>query len=95
LAEEADAPAAPVQVPWWVRVCLFGVVDRRVAMVFYWVFAAMLILGPLLMLSLTSPLGSAQRLTAALVTLGGAAFSLWSTARAVRWADRFGWDLLP
>jgi hypothetical protein len=95
LSELAGAPTARGGAPWWVRVCLFGVVDRPVAMVFYWLFVAASILAPALLLVLPTRLGTAHRLTLVASLAGFATFSLWSTARAVRWADRHGWDELP
>jgi hypothetical protein len=92
----ADAPlAGNNRVPWWVRVCLIGITDRRAAMVFYWFFALVLILAPLGTALLPGSTPRSIRLLAPLLVSGWAFFSLWSTSRAVRWLDRNGWDRLP
>jgi hypothetical protein len=82
-----DAPGGPA--PWWVRVGLFGVVDRRAAKVFYWLFAAALVAVPLLTLAFAPAL----RIAAVVLALW-LLFALWSTSRAIHWADRHGWDRL-
>jgi hypothetical protein len=83
------------KVPRWVRVCLFGVTDRRVAMTYYWLFVAALLSSPVVAAMLPSQMGLGERLAIPLLTAGWALFSLWSTSRAIRWADRNGWDALP
>jgi hypothetical protein len=85
-------PGAPVRVPFWVRFCLFGVVDRRVALVYYWCFAVGLVLGPVL--SFMLPVSGRIRLGLGAFLLAWMTFGVWSTARAVRWMDRHGWDKL-
>ena len=82
-------------VPGWVRMGTLGVTDRSTAMAYYWIFFAGMLLAPLLL----QPLLRAGRPLAGLVFLlilivfCGA--NVWGTARAVRWLDRHGWDLLP
>lgn len=76
------------QVPRWVRVCLFGVPDRRSAMTFYWLFIAAM--GALPLLTFTGVQGSIGAAGIALFLL----FASWSTSRAVKWADKHGWSLL-
>ena len=55
----------------------------------------MLVLGPTLVLAVPPRVGPGQRLTLVVLLSAWAMFSLWSTARAVRWADRHGWERLP
>ena len=75
-------------VPFWVRLCMFGVPDRSAAMGYYWLFVAGLCACPLLALQGVR--------SVPVVLLGGAslAFALWSTSRAIRWLDRHGWEQL-
>ena len=40
-------------------------------------------------------LGLGERLAIPGLLGAWAVFSLWSTSRAIRWADRNGWDALP
>jgi hypothetical protein len=83
-------------VPLWVRACLFGVVDRRAAMAFYWLFVAVtLLLAPAVAAALPARLGTGVRMGMPLLISGFGLFSLWSTSRAIRWADRHGWENLP
>lgn len=76
--------------PAWVRLCLFGIPDRRTAMTFYWLFVVIAAAFPAL--ELLPP-----RITGGAAVAGSlfSVFALWSTARAVRWLDRHGWDRLP
>ncbi len=76
--------------PWWVRLCLFGVPDRRTALGFYWLFVAGICGSPLLTLA---PGGDVGRL-GAFGAIGFCTFALWSTSRAIRWLDEHGWDSL-
>lgn len=80
--------SAARKAPAWVRFCMFGVPDRRTAMVFYWVFGTALGASPFLTLWF-----DLDRLTAFAV-LGFSVFALWSTSRAIRWLDQHGWDTL-
>lgn len=80
-------------VPGWVRFCMFGVPDRRIATGYYWLFLAGLVAFPLRTLLSGNP-GSGAGLAS---TIGGMAFctfALWSTSRAIRWLDRHDWNLL-
>jgi hypothetical protein len=91
------ATPAPARVPLWVRACLVGVPDRRAAMTYCWSFAAALCSVPLLVV-LAASWPAADRVLATptlLLVAGWSSFALWSTSRAVRWADRHGWDTLP
>jgi len=79
--------------PLWVRLCMFGVPDRRIATGFYWLFVAGLLAFPILTLFRGSPASPAGLA----LMVGGMAFctfSLWSTSRAIQWLDRHNWDLL-
>jgi hypothetical protein len=80
--------------PLWVRLGLFGVVDRAGAMVFYWLFVAMSLVMPAYVLFMPGRAGLGQRVVAAVGLAVLTGYSVWSTARAVRWADRHGWDKL-
>jgi hypothetical protein len=92
-ALSGDSAAAA---PLWVRVCLFGVPDRATAMGYYRLFVALLVLAPLAAVAVRiwAPSRDAAAVPLLATTLWWL-FSLWSTARAVRWADRHGWDRLP
>ena len=89
-----STPATPSveSAPWWVKKVLFGVPDRRTAMVFYWMFVAGLFAAPLLTLDMI-PGFRISKLTA-LVMIGFCTFALWSTSRAVSWLDEHGWRSL-
>lgn len=86
---EVQRPAG--RAPAWVRFCMFGVPDRRIARGYYWLFLAGLIAIPIL--RLVTPAGD---LGATRVLLGTAfcAFALWSTSRTIRWLDEHGWNTL-
>lgn len=88
------SPREGATVPRWVRICLLGVVDRRVAMVFYWLFATVMMLAPVSAMALRATRGTEIGMGVLLLS-GWSFFSLWSTSRAIRWADRHGWDRLP
>ena len=90
--DSALASSPATNAPWWVRHCLFGVPDRRAAMVYYWVFVAMLFVAPLLTLDMVPGLRISK--LKALAILGFCMFALWSTSQAVRWLDEHGWDKL-
>jgi len=90
----AEQRVASRRVPWWVRLGMVGVTDRRAAMIYYWFFAVMLLLSPALIPLIPARSGGA-RLVLPLLFAGWAFGSLWSTARVIRWLDRHGWDALP
>lgn len=83
----------PSAVPLWVRVCMSGVPDRRTAMVYYWLFVVAACAFPVGTLLLSGG-PSARQFLLALLGTAFSAFALWSTAKAVRWLDRWGWDTL-
>ena len=90
--ESGVARGAAEPIPSWVRVCLFGVPDRAAALRFYWIFVAGMIASPLLLRLPAMPLiGESLAIGVATFCFG----ALWSTSRAVRWADRHGWQQLP
>ena len=81
--------------PRWVRLALFGVADRRGALVFYWLFVVMSLAMPASLLFLGGPATRGQRLLGAAVLGLWTVLSAWVTARAIKWADRHGWDRVP
>jgi hypothetical protein len=74
--------------PAWVRFCMWGVPDRRIATGYYWVFLAAFLAFPVGRLLF----GNSDALTMA--GMAFCVFSLWSTSRAIRWLDAHGWGLL-
>jgi hypothetical protein len=81
--------------PWWVKLCMAGITDRRAAMILYWTFQVMVFVLPataLLLLPGSVPAGT--RLALSLLGIGFATFAMWSTSRAVRWLDHHGWQRL-
>lgn len=92
VARSADgSPSASV--PAWVRICMTGVPDRRIARGYYWLFLAGLIALPLWAL-LDSTRGGATMPLPVAAGMAFFAFALWSTSRCIRWLDRNGWGLL-
>lgn len=86
--------SSPVgRAPMWVRFCMFGVPDRRIARGYYWLFLAGFIAIPVL--RLVTPAGESGA-TSILPMLGMAfcAFALWSTSRTISWLDQHGWSTL-
>jgi hypothetical protein len=79
--------------PAWVRFCLFGVPDRRIATGYYWLFLAGLVGFPLRYLLSANP-GSEAGLTSMLGGVAFCTFAIWSSSRAIRWLDRHSWDML-
>jgi len=83
--------------PWIVRVTLIGVPNRVVAWGFYAVFSLALLSTGVAAVAAkagaTVPL--AQDTPLLLFVAFWSFFSLWSTAKAIRWADTHGWDKLP
>lgn len=79
--------------PAWVRFCMFGVPDRRIATGYYWLFVAGLIAIPVLRLFTSAEESGATNI---LSTLGMVlfAFAVWSTSRTIRWLDQNGWSTL-
>ena len=94
VAEVLEHSANRERAPRWVRLGLFGVVDRAGAMVFYWLFVVMSLVVPTYLLLAPGRATFGQRLVAAVGIAVFTGYSVWSTARAVRWADRHGWDKL-
>ena len=94
LSELASDATATHRAPWWVRGGLFGVPDRRAAMVWYWVFPVMFVAGTVAITTLPARVGPNARLGLLGALAAWALFSMWSTSRAVRWADHPGWDAL-
>lgn len=90
-------PPASASAPLWVRVCLLGVPDRRAAMVFYWLFVGLMVLTPLAASVVQVWAPSTVAVAVVPILLAVALwwfFALWSTSRAVRWADDHGWERL-
>lgn len=87
-AAQASSRSIRKSVPAWVRICLFGVPDRRVAMTCYWLFVAIVCALPVL--AITGVHGPSRTIGIALFLL----FALWSTSQAVKWADYHGWNSL-
>lgn len=94
VAEVVERPENRERAPLWVRRKLFGVVDRAGAMAFYWLFVLMTIGVPTYLLVAPGRPSLAQRLIAASVMGVITTYMTWSTARAIRWLDRNGWDKL-
>lgn len=94
VAEVIERSRKQERAPIWVRRKLFGVVDRAGAMVFYWLFVLMTMGIPVYLLVAPGRATLAQRLIAAIVMGIITTYMTWSTARAIRWADRHGWDKL-
>ncbi len=94
VAEILERSANRERAPRWVRRGLFGVTDRAAAMIFYWLFVVMSLAGPTYLLLAPGRATFGQRLVAAVGIAVFTGYSVWSTARAVRWADRHGWDKL-
>ena len=101
LAELGDAHVArgqaarPARPPWWVRVSLAGMIDRRAAMVAYWIWHVAILLAPALVLTLPTGFALRLRVIVALYLMVWSCAAAWVMARAIRWADRSGWDALP
>ena len=94
LTRPGAAPdSARSAVPRWVRLCLFGVPDRRAATGFYWLFVAVLCASPLLARSWLAGRGVLS-IVASFSLLAFSVFAIWSTSRAIRWLDEHGWDSL-
>ena len=83
--------------PWIVRVTMIGVPNRVVAWGFYGFFLVALLASAAAAvadkLGMPSPIQLES--TLALVVASFSVFALWSTAKAIRWTDRHGWDRLP
>lgn len=79
--------------PAWVRFCMLGVPDRRIATGYYWLFLAGLVAFPLRSLLSGSP-GSGAGLAFMLGGMAFCTFAIWSTSRAIRWLDTHSWDML-
>lgn len=96
VAASASDPAAPAP-PWIVRVTLLGVLNRQAAWGFYVFF--MLALFATVVAAVSARVLAPQRAAPYAPTLlflaVWAVFALWSTAKAIRWADAHGWDRLP
>lgn len=98
LRETAPVAVTPApRAPWLVRVSLFGVPSRRAAMGYYAFFAAVLCATFVAVVGagVLAPTLLAEHAELLLFLALWALFALWSTSRAVRWADRHGWDALP
>lgn len=92
VAEVIERSRKQERAPLWVRRKLFGVVDRAGAMVFYWLCVLMTIGVPVYLLVAPGRATLVQRLLAAIAMGITTTYMTWSTARAIRWADRHGWD---
>jgi hypothetical protein len=80
--------------PRWVRFCMLGVPDRRIARVYYWLFLAGLIAIPLVW-RLGTPAGPPGPTGfMPLFAMAFCGFALWSTSRTIRWLDLHGWNTL-
>jgi len=90
VAEVLERSVNRERAPLWVRLGLFGVVDRAGAMFFYWLFVAMSLVAPAYLLLAPARATLGQRLVAALGIAVFTMYSVWTTARAVR----HGWDKL-
>jgi hypothetical protein len=88
-----DAPA----VPWIVRVTLLGVPNRAVAWGYYAFFTAALLASfvAVIAVAVQMPRAAATYALAACGLAIWALFALWSTSKAIRWADTHGWARLP
>jgi hypothetical protein len=89
----SDTRSTTLSAPWWVRVCMTGVPDRRAAMVYYWMFVGALCLSPAMAWGVIPPVVGDGR-TSAFAGIAFFSFALWSTSRAVRWLDEHGWSSL-
>jgi hypothetical protein len=94
VAELVERSENRERAPLWVRRKLFGVVDRAGAMVFYWLFVLMTLGIPVYLLVAPGRATFGQRLISAIAFGIITTYMTWSTARAIRWADRHGWDKL-
>ena len=93
-ADEARGTGTKQEVPpWWVRLPMTGVPDRRAARAYYWLQVALLLGWPLLLLTAESKPAALKLVT----IVGGAALlavGIVNTSSAIRWLDRHGWDRL-
>ena len=83
--------------PWIVRATMIGVPNRAVAWGVYGFFLLVLLASAAGAVAdkpgMSSPIQLERSL--ALVVASLSVFALWSTAKAIRWTDRHGWDRLP
>lgn len=101
-AESLDRAVAEVmahagsngRAPRWVRLGLFGVVDRAGAMVFYWLFVVMSLVVPTYLLVMPGSATVGERVVCAALLAAATGYAVWITARAIRWADQHGWEKL-
>ena len=90
--EESAGLLAPREAkPLLVRIGSMGVPDRRAMSVMYWLFLALIALSPFI---LRLPWAPASRWSLFLGYVAFCAFSAWSTAKTIRWYDRYGWSRL-
>jgi hypothetical protein len=101
LAEAAATPAEDARPPgprppWIVRISLLGVPNRWVAWGYYAFFTLALLGSVIAALALPAfaPQRAAVYAPMLLFVALWAMFALWSTNKAIQWADRHGWDRL-
>lgn len=80
-----------------VRATLVGIPNRFVAWGFYAFFLVALLSTGVKAVADQIGANTPLALDTPLMLFGAlfSTFSLWSTAKAIRWADRRGWDQLP
>jgi hypothetical protein len=83
--------------PWVVRLTMIGVPNRVAAWGVYGFFLLVLLASAAGAVADTLGRSSPIQLerSLALVVASFSVFALWSTAKAIRWTDRHGWDRLP
>jgi len=83
--------------PWVVRLTMIGVPNRVAAWGVYGFFLLVLLASAAGAVADTLGRSSPIQLerSLALVVASFSIFALWSTAKAIRWTDRHGWDRLP
>jgi hypothetical protein len=93
--QESPTPSKP-RPPWFIRLSFVGVHSRRVANAYYLFFNAALV--STLLATVILAFGWPSKLIESrglLVFLAvWALYCSWGTSKAIRWADRHGWDLL-
>jgi|YNPBryunderm2012_1023409.scaffolds.fasta_scaffold25261_2 hypothetical protein len=83
-------PVVPPQ-PYWVRMSLWGVPDRRAAIAMYWVCIAMAIVFPVYMAETRQHLPGWWLWGGCLGFMTFSYLAAVNVGRAIRWRDRYNW----